>query len=85
MKAENLKTQDLLIYSRKKVEELREHKNEYSAIFIKCIKELLHRVGATSQENKLVIEESYCSWVASCEFSEDITKSQQESTRTSVV
>ena len=73
MKAENLKTQDLLIYSRKKVEELRKQKNEYNAIFIKCIKELLHRVGATSQENKLVIEESYCSWVASYDFDEDIT------------
>ena len=73
MKTENLKTQDLLIYSRKKADEMREQKREYNNKLRECIAELLRRVGATSRDKKLVIEEDYCSWVVSGDFDEDVT------------
>lgn len=73
MKAENLKTKDLLVYSRKKADEMREQKREYNNKLRECIAELLRRVGATSRDKKLVIQEDYCSWVVSGEFDEDIT------------
>lgn len=73
MKAENLKTKDLLVYSRKKADEMRAQKREYNNKLRECIAELLRRVGATSRDKKLVIQEDYCSWVVSGEFDEDIT------------
>ena len=73
MKTENLKTQDLLIYSKKKADEMREQKREYNNKLRECIAELLRRVGATSRDKKLVIEEDYCSWVVSGDFDEDVT------------
>lgn len=73
MKTENLKTKDLLVYSRKKADEMREQKREYNNKLRECIAELLRRVGATSRDKKLVIQEDYCSWVVSGEFDEDIT------------
>ena len=73
MKAEDLKTKDLLVYSRKKADEMREQKREYNNKLRECIAELLRRVGATSRDKKLVIQEDYCSWVVSGEFDEDVT------------